>query len=101
MKGTDFDELAFFRAIMSIGARSLLIGRRALVVLGLPVPTVEGQAVTFDELWAARELVPLTDDVSVALPSVAGLILTKRFAARPRDVEDIGLLEVLRAERER
>ena len=158
MKGTAFDELAFFRAIMSSGARALLIGRRALVVLGLPVltadydfwlhiddietfnkaasafdlqpsfdagtarrrgryvlendervdvliaravPTVEGQAVTFDELWAARELVPLTDEVSVALPSVAGLILTKRFAARPRDVEDIRLLEVLRAERER
>ena len=56
---------------------------------------------TFDELWAARELVALTDDVSVALPSLAGLILTKRFAARPRDVEDIRLLEVLRAERER
>ena len=41
MKGTAFDELAFFRAIMSIGARSLLIGRRALVVLGLPVLTAD------------------------------------------------------------
>ncbi len=158
MKGTDFDELAFFRAIVISGARALLIGRRALVVLGLPVltadydfwlhsddieafneaasafdlqpsfdagtarrrgryvlendervdvlvarsvPTVEGQSVTFDELWAARELVPLTDDVSVALPSVAGLILTKRFATRPKDAEDIRLLEVLRTERER
>ena len=158
MKGTDFDELAFFRAIGSSGARALLIGRRALVVLGLPVltadydfwlhiddiesfneaarrfdlypsvdasaarqrgryvlendervdvlvarsaPTVDGLAVTFDELWATRELEPLAEGVSVALPRVAGLILTKRFAARPKDIEDIRLLEVLRQERER
>ena len=157
MKGTDFDELAFFRAIGSSGARALLIGRRALVVLGLPVltadydfwlhiddiekfndaagafdlqpsveasaarhrgryvlandervdvlvarsaPTVDGQTVAFDELWASRELAPLADGVSVVLPSVAGLILTKRFAARPKDIEDIRLLEVLQKERE-
>ncbi|MGH9384008.1 MAG: hypothetical protein ACRD2N_06960 [Vicinamibacterales bacterium] len=158
MKGSDFDELAFFRAIASSGARALLIGRRALVVLGLPVltadydfwlhiddierfneaasafdlqpsldasaarrrgryvlendervdvlvarsaPTVDGQTIAFDGLWAARELAPLGDGVSVALPSIAGLILTKRFAARPKDVEDIRLLQVLQKERER
>ncbi len=158
MKGTDFDELAFFRAIGSSGARALLIGRRALVVLGLPVltadydfwlhiddierfnqaagafdlhpsvdagaarrrgryllendervdvlvvrsaPTVDGQTVGFDELWTTRELAPLADGVSVALPSVSGLILTKRFAARPKDIEDIRLLEVLQKGRQR
>jgi hypothetical protein len=41
MRGTDFDELAFFRAIDASGARSLLIGRRALVILGLPVLTAD------------------------------------------------------------
>jgi hypothetical protein len=41
VKGTDFDELAFFRAIETSGARALLIGRRALVVLGLPVLTAD------------------------------------------------------------
>lgn len=41
MKGTDFDELAFFRAVAASGARALLIGRRALVVLGFPVLTAD------------------------------------------------------------
>ena len=41
MRPTDFDELAFFRAIHTSGARALLIGRRALVLLGLPVLTAD------------------------------------------------------------
>lgn len=39
MESTAFDELAFFRAIARSGTRALLIGRRALVVLGFPVLT--------------------------------------------------------------
>lgn len=35
----DFDELEFFRAIAESGARALLIGRRALIILGAPVMT--------------------------------------------------------------
>jgi hypothetical protein len=38
---TPFDELAFFRSIQQSGARALLIGRRALVLLGLPVLTAD------------------------------------------------------------
>lgn len=68
MEGSEFDEIEFFRAIEKSGTRALLIGRRALVVLGLP---------TLDDL-----------------------ILTKRVAARPKDLEDIRLLEVLRSESE-
>jgi hypothetical protein len=34
----------------------------------------------------------------VNLPSIPDLILTKRFAARPKDLEDIRLLEILRQE---
>ena len=41
MRGAEFDELAFFRAIHESGVRALLIGRRALVLLGLPVLTAE------------------------------------------------------------
>lgn len=41
MRGTNFDELAFFRAVEKSGARALLIGRRALAVLGLPVLTAD------------------------------------------------------------
>lgn len=39
MQASPFDEEAFFRAIAKSGARALLIGRRALVALGLPVMT--------------------------------------------------------------
>ena len=39
MEGSQFDELAFFRAIAQSGARALLIGRRALIALGMPVMT--------------------------------------------------------------
>jgi hypothetical protein len=41
MKGSEFDELRFFAAVSASGARALLIGRRALVLLGLPVLTVD------------------------------------------------------------
>jgi len=155
MQGTDFDELAFFRALEGCGARALLIGRRALVVLGLPVltadydfwlhiddietfnqaatpfglapthqpdearrrgryvlendehvdvlvarsvPTIDGEPVTFADLWDRRQATRLTDGVHVQLPSLADLILTKRFASRPKDLEDIRLLEILRQE---
>ena len=41
VRATPFDELEFFRAIHKSGARALLIGRRALVLLGLPVLTAD------------------------------------------------------------
>ena len=41
MRGSEFDEAAFFQAIARSGARALLIGRRALVALGLPVLTAD------------------------------------------------------------
>ena len=59
------------------------------------VPTVDGVAVAFSDVWNRRQAARLSADVTVALPSVADLILTKRFAARPKDLEDIRLLEVL------
>lgn len=37
MQGSDFDEAGFFRSIAKSGSRALLIGRRALVALGIPV----------------------------------------------------------------
>jgi hypothetical protein len=39
MRSGEFDEAVFFRAIHESGSRALLIGRRALVLLGLPVLT--------------------------------------------------------------
>jgi hypothetical protein len=154
-QAADFDELAFFRALNSNGVRALLIGRRALVVLGLPVltadydlwvdiddieklnttaatfdlaptqsrdearrreryvlengdhvdvlvarvvPTVDGRDVVFRDLWDRRQSVMLTESVFVSLPSLDDLILTKLFSARPKDLEDIRLLTILKAE---
>jgi hypothetical protein len=154
MEGSEFDEVEFFRAVQDCGARALLIGRRALVILGLPVltadydfwihidgsaafnraaepfglvptrtpeearrrgryalenlekvdvlvagvvPTVDGIDVSFQDLWTRRRGVGLAPGVKVDLPALDDLILTKRFAARPKDLEDIRLLEVLRS----
>jgi len=157
MRASDFDEIEFFRAIGRSGVRALLIGRRALVVLGLPVltadydfwidieqiagfneavepfglrptrspeearragryvlendehvdvlvarslSTIDGALAEFEALWQSRRSLELAPDVSVVVPDIAGLILTKRITARPKDLEDIRLLEVLRREEE-
>jgi hypothetical protein len=151
----EFDEVEFFRAVQESDARALLIGRRALVVLGLPVltvdydfwihiddirafnaalepfnlaptkspdkarrtgryiledgeivdvlvarsvPTVDGLTVAFDDVWERRQDLDLAAGVRISLPSLDDLIATKRFAARPKDLEDIRLLEILRSE---
>jgi hypothetical protein len=41
MEAEPFDEDGFFRAIAESGARALLIGRRALLALGIPVMTAD------------------------------------------------------------
>ena len=153
MRASEFDERAFFDAIRDSGARSLLIGRRALVVLGLPVLTADydfwlaiddverfnqalarldlypsktaeqarlsgryalendehvdvlvaravtartGEVVEFDDVWERRREHSLGAGGVVTLPDIPDLIRTKRFALRPRDLEDIRLLEMLR-----
>ena len=155
MQPSAFDEVAFFRALSRSGVRALLIGRRALVFLGLPVltadydfwiaiddieafnevakpfelqpthtpgdarrrgryvlendehidvlvarslTTIAGHPVEFEALWQRRHNVAL-DDVHVALPSIDDLILTKEIGSRPRDLEDIRLLRVLKEDR--
>lgn len=155
MKGSEFDEAAFFQAIQRCGARALLIGRRALVALGIPVltadydfwihvediaqfnqavepmelfptrspaearargryvlendervdvlvarsvPTTDGVRVAFEDVWQRRRILDLGIGVEVAVPALDDLILTKRFASRPKDLEDIRLLETLRSE---
>ena len=156
MQGSDFDEGEFFRGIAASGARALLIGRRALVALGIPVltadydfwlhiddiaafngavesqgllptrtpdeargrgryalendervdvlvartvPTVDGIRVAFDDVWARRRTLEVAPGAAVAVPTLDDLILTKRFGGRPKDIEDIRLLEALRREK--
>ena len=154
MQGSEFDEGEFFRAIAASGARALLIGRRALIALGMPVLTADydfwlhiddiaafnaavGPSASFrparrtrralvgatcsrttsrwtcssrapSRRWTAcgslrRRLVAPARPRGrrgppVAVPSMDDLILTKRFGGRPKDVEDIRLLEALRGE---
>ncbi len=155
MEGSLFDESEFFRAIAGSGVRALLIGRRALVALGIPVltadydfwlhaddvsafnaalaplgllptrtpeeargrgryvlendervdvlvarsaPTVDGLTVSFADVWARRRGLELAPGAEVAVPSLDDLILTKRFGGRPKDLEDIRLLEALKRE---
>jgi hypothetical protein len=155
MKGSDFDEPAFFRAVQNSQARALLIGRRALVALGLPVltadydfwvhiddinlfntavapfnlhpnrtadesrtrgryvlendervdvlvarslTTVDGEEVSFDPVWQRRLSISFSSDIQIFVPSLDDLIRTKRFGGRPKDLEDIRLLESLRGE---
>ncbi len=155
MDGSEFDEAELFRAIAASGARALLIGRRALVALGIPVltadydfwihiddipafnaavepqglvptrtpeeargrrryvrendervdvlvarsaPTVDGVRVAFDDVWPRRRALETAPGVLVAVPALDDLILTKRFGGRPKDLEDIRLLEALRKE---
>ena len=155
MQGSEFDETEFFRAIAASGARALLIGRRALVALGIPVltadydfwlhiddiapfnaavelqglfptrtpdeargrgryvlendervdvlvartvPTVDGVRVSFEDVWSRRRPLEVALGIAVAVPSLDDLILTKRFGGRPKDLEDIRLLEALRKE---
>ena len=155
MQGSEFDETEFFRAIAASGARALLIGRRALVALGIPVltadydfwlhiddiaafnaaveaqgllptrtpdeargrgryvlendervdvlvartvPTVDGVRVSFEGVWSRRRPLEVAVGIAVAVPALDDLILTKRFGGRPKDLEDIRLLEALRKE---
>ncbi len=157
MQGSEFDEAEFFRAIAASGVRALLIGRRALVALGIPVltadydfwlhiddiaafnaaveaqgllpsrtpeeargrgryvlendervdvlvartvPTVDGVRVAFDDVWTRRRALEVAPRATLAVPSLDDLILTKRFGGRPKDLEDIRLLETLGKERE-
>jgi len=153
MDATHFDEREFFRAISASRVRALLIGRRALISLGLPVltrdydfwihaddaaafnqavepfdlfpnrspeearatgryvlendekvdvlvarsvPTVDGVRVAFDDVWTRRRALEIAEGIEVLVPSLDDLILTKRFGGRPKDAEDIRLLEALR-----
>lgn len=153
MEGSAFDEEALFTALARSSARVLLIGRRALVALGLPVLTADydvwvhiddidllnatvkpfdlfpnrspeearqfgryvlegdervdvlvarrastkdGIPLRFEDAWARRIAVPYSASVSLSLPDIDDLILTKRWSMRPKDVSDIELLEKLK-----
>jgi hypothetical protein len=158
MEASHFEETRFFAAITASGARAVLIGRRALVALGLPlltrdydfwihgqdiaifnaamthfdlfpnrtpeealatgryvlendekvdvlvartVFTVDRVRVAFEDIWTQRQIIEIAPSAKIAIPSLEDLILTKRFSARPKDAEDIRMLEALRSQESR
>lgn len=68
------------------------------VLVARSVPTTDGTVVNFETLWARRRALELESDVLIQVPTVADLILTKRFSSRPKDLEDIRLLQILEQE---
>jgi hypothetical protein len=71
---------------------------RVDVLVARDVPTVDGVRVEFDEVWRRRRALDVAAGVTIAVPALDDLILTKRFGGRPKDLEDIRLLEALRKE---
>jgi hypothetical protein len=153
MEATEFDEEELFRVIACSGVRALLIGRRALVALGIPVLTADydlwihiddiaalnaalmpldlhpnrspeearrlgryvlegderidvliarqastkdGVQLRFEDAWARRMSLPYTPTVPLLVPCIEDMILTKRWSLRPKDVDDIAMLEKLK-----
>jgi hypothetical protein len=56
--------------------------------------TVDGVVVTFEDVWSRRHSVQI-GAAELAVPSLADLILTKRWAMRDKDIVDIRLIEAL------
>jgi len=73
---------------------------RVDVLVAKSLPTVDGVRLAFDDLWERRETLVLAPDTTVCVPSLDDLIATKRLASRPKDAEDIRLLQELRGGRE-
>lgn len=153
MEAPELDEEELFAAIARSGARTLLIGRRALVALGIPVLTADydlwihiddipalnaalaaldlypnrspeearrfgryvlegderidvlvarqastkdGVPLRFEDAWARRTSIPYTKTVPLMVPCIDDMILTKRWSLRPKDVDDIAMLEKLK-----
>jgi hypothetical protein len=61
--------------------------------------TKDGVPVVFDEVWARREELTYGASVTIAVPTIDDLILTKRWSMRDKDVADIHLLEALKRAR--
>ena len=81
-----------------VGRYVLENDERVDVLVARSVPTVDGATVRFDDLWSRRESVELCPGITLKLPSLPDLILTKRFGGRPRDLQDIEYLKGLLAE---
>jgi hypothetical protein len=67
------------------------------VLVARVLSTIDGRDLVFDEVWARRRIQTVAVGVRVSVPALDDLIATKRVAPRPKDAEDIRLLEGLRS----
>lgn len=72
---------------------------RVDVLIARSASTKDGVAVAFDEVWARHEDMLYQGVVTIAVPSIDDLILTKRWSMRDKDIADIHLLETLKRAR--
>jgi hypothetical protein len=70
-------------------------GEHIDVLIARQLQAITGETLAFDDAWTRRERADL-QGVPVYLPALADLNVTTRVAPRPKDQEDIRLLEVLR-----
>ena len=68
------------------------------VIVARTVYTVDKVRVAFDDVWLRRKIIEIAPGVQTAIPCLDDLILTKRFGSRPKDAEDIRMLEALRSQ---
>lgn len=61
--------------------------------------TRDGEVVVFDDVWDRRQIVRYSSSVTLFIPSIDDLILTKRWSLRPKDLLDIEQLESLKRSR--
>jgi len=72
---------------------------RVDVLVARPASTPDGVVLTFDDAWARRQSVDVGEGITLDLPCIDDLILTKRSGSRPKDMIDIQWLEVARRSR--
>lgn len=70
-------------------------GHRVDVMVARGKSLPDGTNLTFDDAWQRRQAVDLFG-AEIFVPSLDDLIITKRWASRPRDLADIEWLEALR-----
>ena len=68
------------------------------VLVAGSVTTADGPMFEFETVWTRRQSVALGNGTTIAIPSIDDLILTKQIQPRPKDLEDIRLLQALRRE---
>ena len=68
---------------------------RVGVLVARGVRTTDGAKLAFVDAWERRTRIALADGTGAPLPCLADLMLTKRFASRPKDLEDARLLQAM------